>query len=333
MNNFKIDSSDGSSENGDKKNKLEDLEQYEIYSNMVESADVVSANVGTSNKSSNSIRNPKAMSKNNFSDMDLIELDEGTVARMKELKKDKGRMNMAAIIDNITLGALFGTAPTEAGHVSNKSLYNLSQVLTTVDYDLTNEDYEDNYLEHMTVIAEEPNQTHDGLDPNHKLKRTVVTVLLTQKWHHDLHRGAGVPVPRGKQRYGHKKKKQIRFYPTYRMTPKCNINQDDATRRALVVKLKQTFRSLVEKHGKYDQEYTPRFLKIVTEMMKNDVKSMKLDRFKVLVFSSIFQKKGSHSAMFISRELKDLDNDSKIEINEETNTFYAICLVYLIYTD
>jgi hypothetical protein len=328
MNNFKIDSSDGSSDGGDKaKLKVEDVENYELYSNYVQSADVVSANVGTSNKSSNSFRNTKpSVSKMDFSvaKSDLVELDEATLLRINELKKEKERMRLNRVSINQEGGVM-------TDHMSQKSLNNTSQVLTTADYDLTNEDFEDNYLEHMTIIAEEPLDAYSHVNESsrdqHKLKRTVVTVLLTQKWRQD-HRGAVMP------RKSRKKPKQIRYHPTYRMDPKLNLNHDDHTRRQVIVKLKQTFHSLVEKHGKYDIEYTPRFLKIVTEMIKNDVKSFKmLERFKVIVFTSIFQKNGNHSAMFISRELRDTDRDTKFEISEETNTFYAVCLVFLIYAE
>jgi hypothetical protein len=328
MNNFKIDSSDGSSDGGEKaKLKVEDVENYELYSNFVQSADVVSANVGTSNKSSNSFRNVKpSVSKMDFSvaKSDLVELDEATLLRMNELKKEKERMR-----NRVSINQEVGTM-TDTGHVSKQSFNNTSQVLTTADYDLTNEDFEENYLEHMTIIAEGPLDaySHDNessRDP-HKLKRTVVTVLLTQKWRQDHQ----VQMPRKPK----KKRKQIRYHPTYRMEPKVNLNHDDHMRRSLVVKLKNTFHSLVEKHGKYDVEYTPRFLKIVTEMIKNDVKSIKvLERYKIIVFTSIFQKNGNPSAMFISRELRDIDRDTKLEIYEETNSFFAVCLVFLIYAD
>ena len=42
------------------------------------------------------------------------------------------------------------------------------------------------------------------------------------------------------------------------------------------MKARNTFESLIDKHKNYDIEYTPRFLRIITEMIKNDAKSFKV---------------------------------------------------------
>jgi len=52
------------------------------------------------------------------------------------------------------------------------------------------------------------------------------------------------------------------------------------------MKARNTFESLIDKHKNYDIEYTPRFLRIITEMIKNDAKSFKVikNAFKFLIF-------------------------------------------------
>lgn len=112
------------------------------------------------------------------------------------------------------------------------------------------------------------------------------------------------------------------------MDPKINIK---LVNYQIIRKVKQTFESLVEKHAKYDVEYTPKFLRIVTEMIKNDVKSFKLERYKIVCHCSILKKVSNQSIQFISKSLFNYDHDHRICLKTETRTFYAICLIFLIY--
>ena len=154
---------------------------------------------------------------------------------------------------------------------------------------------------------------------HHRLKRTVMTILLTHKWQKVY------PGRRAKKRAA---KKMMRFEPTYRMEPKVSL---DSVMYLVVSKARHTFESLVEKHGKYDVEYTPRFLRIITEMIKNDVKSFRLDRYKIVVTVLILKKVLHQSAQYMSKMLADQENDERICLTMNTKSFYAVCLIFLIY--
>lgn len=155
----------------------------------------------------------------------------------------------------------------------------------------------------------------------HRLKRTVMTILLTHKWHKVY------PGLKAKKRAA---KKAIKYEPTFRMEPKINV----ANMKYLIEgKARHTFESLVEKHGKYDVEYTPRFLRIITEMIKNDVKSFKLDRYKIVVNVLILKRVIHQSAQFMSQALLDYDHDYRICLNADTRSFHAVCLIFLVYHD
>lgn len=129
---------------------------------------------------------------------------------------------------------------------------------------------------------------------------------------------------------GVKKSTVLKYEPTYRMEPKVEMS---AVRHLIVRKATHTFESLVEKHGKYDVEYTPRFLRIITEMIKNDVKSFSkvLERYKIVVNVMIMENELHQSARFMSQMLADHEHDHRICIRADTRSFYAICLIFLIY--
>lgn len=121
---------------------------------------------------------------------------------------------------------------------------------------------------------------------------------------------------------------RIKYKPTYRMEPKINLNQ---IKHHIFNKAYQTFESLIEKHGTYDTEYTPRFLRIITEMIKNDVKSFKLDRYKTVVYVTFLKKVLGQSVHFISKCLFNPDHDHRICLKLDTKSFYAVCLIFLVY--
>lgn len=85
------------------------------------------------------------------------------------------------------------------------------------------------------------------------------------------------------------------------------------------------------RHKQYDIEYTPRFLRILAEMIKNDAKTYKLERYKVISHVSILQKKLGQSFQFISRLLGNHDYDQSICLRYDTKSFYATCLLFFIY--
>lgn len=191
---------------------------------------------------------------------------------------------------------------------------------TTDDYDFDNM----NLAETLTLIEEEHADDEQQLASNQdsetrRLKKAVITILLTHKWRQSN---------KAKSSRKRKPKAQVKYLPTYRMDPKINLNP---IKYLIVKKARQTFESLVEKHGKYDTEYTPRFLRIITEMIKNDVKSFKLERYKIVVHVSIVKKVFHQSIKFISKELLNIDDDHKIALRADTKSFYAVCLIFLVY--
>ena len=113
-----------------------------------------------------------------------------------------------------------------------------------------------------------------------------MTILLTQRWRKTWKRA----TKRGK-----KGGKKVLYQPTYLLEPKQSIgpikvlqsilsslvslkknNFIFAFKHLIVMKARNTFESLIDKHKNYDIEYTPRFLRIITEMIKNDAKSFKV---------------------------------------------------------
>lgn len=197
---------------------------------------------------------------------------------------------------------------------------------TSDDYDFDNM----NLAETMTVIEEDndadltpgeqaANRLKRQLNQT-KLKRTVMTILLTQKWR---------LINKGKKKRK-RRDKSVKYQPTYRMHPKININ---LIKYLIIKKANQTFESLVEKHGSYDTEYTPRFLRIITEMIKNDVKSFKLDRYKIVVHVTILKRVMNQSLQFISKCLFNYDDDHRIVLRADTKSFYAVCLIFLVYKE
>jgi hypothetical protein len=295
-----------------------------LYSNFVRSNDVVTAVAGTSiNKSSQNAlsETKKSLSKLGYS----IESEElGADTNHDDLKHR--RASRAAPKDVDYSLAQLNDQHSSSGNPKDESGYHFN--LTSYGY---SDEFDENLLETLTIIAEEESPDPERLNEllllhQNKLKPTVMTILLTHKWRQE-HRVLTARKKKGK------KKVQIRYLNTFRMEPKMNLNKDEAIRFSIICKVKQTFRSLVEKHGKYDIEYTPRFLKIITEMIKNDVKSFKLERYKIVCFISILQKRANTEAVFESKELFDMDNDYRISLKEEANTFYAICLIFFVFKE
>lgn len=285
--------------NEDETEKPDENENCEdLYSNLIESDDFVSAIAGTSRKSSNSFRHVKQ----------LVRI-QSAILSDNESVEDKSKIKSKSKLD-YTNENMYGSdlevygSDESTNDEAHSDDLNIGDTLTVV------EDQQPN----LDILHDEENKYQPA-----KLKRTVFTILLTQKW------GSS---KKDQSRRKRKKKAPIRYLPTFRIEPTIDLN---VSKYLIINKTKQTFESLIEKHGKYDIEYTPRFLRIVTEMIKNDVRSFKLDRYKIVVYVSIVKRVMHQSIQFISKELLHSENDHKICLKVDTKSFYAVCLIFLVY--
>ena len=118
----------------------------------------------------------------------------------------------------------------------------------------------------------------------------------------------------------------IRLEPTYRLEPKENIQTSQ-----ILTTCKNTLDRLVRKNSKYEPFFSSKFVKVATEMLKYDVKKFEHDRYKIIVHLSILQKVMSQSFLMTTSCLWSAETDRKICIKSETETFYAILYIFLIY--
>lgn len=72
-------------------------------------------------------------------------------------------------------------------------------------------------------------------------------------------------------------------------------------------------------------------MRILAEMIKNDAKSYKLDRYKIISHISILQKSPGQSIQFISKLLGNHEHDASLCLKYDTKSFYAICLLFFVY--
>lgn len=179
----------------------------------------------------------------------------------------------------------------------------------------------------LTVIEEVQDESSkqelDDAEKHFHLKQTVSTVLLSKKWN-KLYQKEEV------QSGGKKGKlpKMLKLQPTYRMTPLVNVFKME---NAIKDKTQQTFESILQKYGKYDTEYTPKLLRCVTEIIKQQVKSFKLDRYKVVVHVTFIKKLAGQSVQVISKTLWSNESDLRICIRYDAYSYYAIGLIFLAY--
>lgn len=296
------DSSSDSDEKNSKSTRTHD--EFEYMSQYVKSNDVVSVVVGTVCGKSDELLDTSEwndLEKKNQLDGESLISERASRANMLNRKA-----SMAPIKSYATW------------LMSRPTMFDASQVLTSDDLIDDMNDADIHGMEHMTLIDE------DKTDGPPKFKRVVVTVLLTQKWRKSEHSNSTSKK---------KKKVKIKYLPTYRMEPKINLSKEEDMRALVTYRIRQRFHTLVEKHATYDAEYTPRFLKALTELVKNDAKSLGMDRYKVVVFLAVFQKTAHLSCNYISKELLDIESDLRICLKEEVNTFFVICLVYFIYKE
>ena len=129
-----------------------------------------------------------------------------------------------------------------------------------------------------------------------------------------------------KYTYEAKLKRNIGYEPTFRLEPKEKIRVN-----AIISKCKNTLDRLVKKNNKYDPAYTSKLIQIAVEMVKENVKSFEYDRYKVIVHVTILQKIVSQSFLMTSSCLWSSETDRNICIKIESETFYLICYVFLIF--
>ena len=336
-------SSEEDEEERDERLRKEALELKEVEelaeSDLVQSADFVTALVGTSRKSSNSFRNAKHLLKIDsaiLSDdqskmryggegMDELMTDEEMLMRARANRRKTRRQSQLNVDFGHLLATEFGKmsmmgantieAINEEQSLSGYTFsdINLGGVMKVIekDYD-DDEDREGDQLRESSTF----NTRNFGLG---KLKKTAITVMSTQKW-----RKTNL---RMRRRRG---KAEVNYQPTYRMEPKVSI---PSVKHLIIGKVNQTMERLLDKHKMYDYEYTPKFLRILTELVKNDVKSFKLDRYKIVAFLTLVKKVNNQSMQYISRSLCNYDLDFEICLRNETRSYTVICLLYLIYYD
>ena len=297
-------------------------EEKSLHSNYLESNDVASAIFGTSKGSmmrskSSPQKNRRLMEYDDDDDEDEEEDDDlDTINGVKQLKKPKKSVKP---VKQKTKDSDDGDA---FGYVKISSLYNETENNKSKSKYSDEQDLDDFMPDTITVFQDK----HDSEDPNKfrglhsKLKKTAMTVLLTQKW---------------RQSYKNRDSKKaalqpIKYQPTYRMESKISLK---SLNYQIVKKLTNTLETLCEKHEKYDDEYTPRFLRIITEMIKNDAKSFKLERYKIISHVSILTKKSNQDIHFISRTMFNKEQDQRFCLKAETKGYYLICLVFFVYFD
>ena len=284
---------------------------------------LLTANVGTSHKNSNSFRHVKTLNKTLTLDEDESSTsteeednDEGEAKKKKEKRKKSLKPKYFNDDDDDKESNRMYMEIKSDGFLSSymSDFFDEGETLTFVqDDDQYKKVIEDEDLEAASKL---PNADFELLPAN--MKQTAITILLSKKW-----------SQKTKQGKGKKSKFPIDYQPTYKMKPDINLS---IMEQQIVKKVKQTFEVLCSKH-QYDVEYTPRFIRIITEMIKNDVKTFKLDRYKIVVHVTILKKLLGQSVYFISKFLCNGKDDYRFCIRSDNKTFIAICLIFLIYRE
>jgi hypothetical protein len=279
---------------------------------------LLTANVGTSHKNSNSFRHVKTLNKTLTEDDETSSSDDDDDEAEKDEKKKKDKKKRQKSFnddeDDKNSNKMYMDIKSD-GFLSSymSDFFDEGETLTFVQDD-------DQYKK---IIEEEDFDNTSKLSNAMELlatnmKQTAVTILLSKKW-----------TQKAKQGKGKKSKFPIEYQPTFKMKPDLNLSLME---QQIVKKVKQTFEVLCSKHT-YDVEYTPRFIRIITEMIKNDVKTFKLDRYKIITHVTILKKLLGQSVFFISKFLCNGNDDYRFCIRSDNKTFIAICLIFLIYRE
>ncbi len=192
---------------------------------------------------------------------------------------------------------------------SRDSLGGLGQTIKSlINSDKSDSDFDEVSLVNLITVESETEKMGE-------LKKSFMTVLFAKHW-----QKAKKPKP----------KKEIKYQPTYRLEPILNVT--DVT-EAIEAKTKKTLENILDKNGTYNTEFTPRFLKIVCEMLKNDCKSFKLDRYKLICTATILQRVDGQSMQFVSKMASNPKTDKLVCFSSKSKSFYIICVIYFIYKD
>lgn len=148
------------------------------------------------------------------------------------------------------------------------------------------------------------------------LKKSVMTIIFAKQW--------------TKAKTDKKSKKKITYQPTFRLEPLINVL---SVAEAIENKARTTLEGIINKNGAYNTEYTPRFVKILCEMLKSDCKSFKLDRYKFVCFVTALQIVDGQSMQLISKMASNVKTDKSICVSSKSKTFYIICVIYFMYKD
>jgi hypothetical protein len=279
---------------------------------------LLTANVGTSHKNSNSFRHVKTLNRtltegddsSSSSDEDDYEVlydkkkKEKTKKFFKQKKDDDDDKNSNRMYMDIKSDGFLSSYMSD--------FFDEGETLTFVqDDDQYKKVIEDEELEASPKMT-------NPFDPTPaNMKQTAITILLSKKWSQKT------------KQEGKNSKFPIAYQPTFKMKPDINLS---IMEQQIVKKVKQTFEVLCSKH-QYDVEYTPKFIRIITEMIKNDVKTFKLDRYKIITHVTILKKMLGQSVFFISKFLCNGKDDYRFSIRSDNKTFVAICLIFLIYRE
>ncbi len=288
-------------------------EKKSIQSDYIRSNDVVSAIAGTSKKGTGSVINARRTLRKIGEDDEKDEEEVETQLGSKIVKKKK------------KIYAKDSLEEENYYYAKNSSLYNdtdqgQKSMKNSEDFNLND------YMPDTITFFQDKHDENEPLNARSKLKKTALTVLLTQKWRSEVRQSFT-------NKSDDQKKSQlmsIRYQPTYRLESKTNIK---SFHYKIEKKIRQTLEALCEKYEKYDAEYTPKFLRVITDLVKNDAKSFKLDRYKIVSHVSILTKMSNQDFYFISRTLFNKDLDHKMCLRCETKSFHVICLVFFVYCD
>ena len=125
-----------------------------------------------------------------------------------------------------------------------------------------------------------------------------------------------------------KYKQTLQFEPTYCLDPIQIIRTEGIFNRCQSI-----LEKLISKNFKYDALQTPKFLKIACEILKHNIKLFVLDRYKILLHGLILQKVSSQSCQVVSACLWNESHDKKLLLKMETDSYFLIFYIFLVYSE
>jgi len=277
---------------------------------MVKSGDILSVHAGTSRKGSNSCRNIKFLLKME-SDLNLNDFDLDYAEKMRLANRRKITSKSRAETKE-TLRTQRSFESTELAEIAEDELDNEPQLMTF-------------------------EQKEIGKEKNKIIKKSMITVLLTHRWQKmnlKKRHAEKTLVMQNTYRMGKfKDHSEMFIFVSVKMIiillePVVNVRNKEME---ITSRLYTVFEILIEKHSEYNIEYTPRFLRVMTEILKNECKQFKLERYKIICHMIIIEKLHGQSIKVISRMLVNNQTDKTINLKHETGTYYILCSVHFIY--